>query len=158
MFDFKSCLIPVIICFTLQNTFIPPAASHHVVFEEVGQIATSLAYVHVAIPLNVSGLGLLLREYSSVLLTLMQNGVRFTHHYTDGSTTSGYWKQVYFDETFVSKVIGPAMADFKTTTELLFNQSVVYHVQLEQLRQIMPRPPPSASTYDDDNIVHQHRR
>jgi hypothetical protein len=33
-----------------------PAQTHHVVFEEIGEMAGALSYIHVVIPINISGL------------------------------------------------------------------------------------------------------
>jgi len=33
-----------------------PAQTHHVVFEEIGKMAGALSYIHVFIPVNISGL------------------------------------------------------------------------------------------------------
>ncbi len=35
---------------------LPGANSHHVVFEEIGQMAGALSYIHVVVPVNISGL------------------------------------------------------------------------------------------------------
>ena len=33
-----------------------PAQTHHVIFEEIGEMAGALSYIHVVIPINISGL------------------------------------------------------------------------------------------------------
>ena len=33
-----------------------PAQTHHVVFEEIGEMAGALSYIHVVVPINISGL------------------------------------------------------------------------------------------------------
>ncbi len=33
-----------------------PAQTHHVVFEEIGEMAGVLSYIHVVVPINISGL------------------------------------------------------------------------------------------------------
>ena len=45
-------------CFTLvMALFLSPLATpHHVVFEEIGEMAGALSYVHAVVPVNISGL------------------------------------------------------------------------------------------------------
>jgi hypothetical protein len=33
-----------------------PSLSHHVVFEEIGEMARALSYIHAIVPINISGL------------------------------------------------------------------------------------------------------
>ncbi len=40
----------------LFSLTLPGANSHHVVFEEIGQMAGALSYIHVVVPVNISGL------------------------------------------------------------------------------------------------------
>jgi hypothetical protein len=41
--------------FLFSLTF-PTARTHHVVFEEIGEMAGALSYIHVVVPVNISGL------------------------------------------------------------------------------------------------------
>ncbi len=41
--------------FLLSCTF-TPAQTHHVIFEEIGEMAGALSYIHVVIPINISRL------------------------------------------------------------------------------------------------------
>jgi hypothetical protein len=43
-------LIFLILCFP------PPTSAHHIVFEEIGEMARALSYIHPVIPVNISGL------------------------------------------------------------------------------------------------------
>ena len=45
-------------CFTLATAlFLSPLATpHHVVFEEIGEMAGALSYIHAVVPVNISGL------------------------------------------------------------------------------------------------------
>jgi len=45
-------------CFTLVVAlFLSPLATpHHMVFEEIGEMAGALSYVHAVVPVNISGL------------------------------------------------------------------------------------------------------
>ncbi len=40
----------------LFSLTLPSANSHHVVFEEIRQMAGALSYIHVVVPINISGL------------------------------------------------------------------------------------------------------
>jgi hypothetical protein len=33
-----------------------PTSAHHIVFEEIGEMAGALSYIHAVIPVNISGL------------------------------------------------------------------------------------------------------
>jgi len=36
--------------------FPSPTSTHHIVFEEIGEMAGALSYIHAIIPVNISGL------------------------------------------------------------------------------------------------------
>jgi hypothetical protein len=36
--------------------FPSPTSTHHIVFEEIGEMAGALSYIHAVIPVNISGL------------------------------------------------------------------------------------------------------
>ncbi len=40
-----------------------PSPSHHVVFEEIGEMAGALSYIHAIVPVNISGLALTIRNF-----------------------------------------------------------------------------------------------
>jgi hypothetical protein len=40
----------------LFSSSLPPAHTHHVVFEEIGEMASALSYIHIVVPINISGL------------------------------------------------------------------------------------------------------
>ena len=61
MFPLLPLLIAILL--TLQH----PASGQHVVFEEVGQVVTSLSYLHVALPLNLTGVSKLINDYKAAL-------------------------------------------------------------------------------------------
>ena len=44
-----------------------PTSGQHVVFEDVGHVATSLSYLHVALPLNISATKDLISAYREAL-------------------------------------------------------------------------------------------
>ena len=56
------------ICLLLILTLaLTPTSGQHVVFEDVGHVATSLSYLHVALPLNVSAVQTLINAYRDAL-------------------------------------------------------------------------------------------
>ena len=59
-----------IFLFTL--TF-PTAHTHHVVFEEIGEMARALSYIHVVVPVNISGLLQSVADFRSKIIALRTN-------------------------------------------------------------------------------------
>jgi hypothetical protein len=53
----------------LSCTF-TPAQTHHVIFEEIREMASSLSYIHVVIPINISGLLQAIHDFCSKVITL----------------------------------------------------------------------------------------
>ena len=49
---------------------LPGADSHHVVFEEIGQMAGALSYIHVVVPINISGLLNSVADFKSKIIAL----------------------------------------------------------------------------------------
>ena len=41
-------------CFVVSSAFQNPVPTHNIIFDEVGKMAASMTYIHVAIPLNIS--------------------------------------------------------------------------------------------------------
>ena len=44
-------------CFVVSSAFQSPVPNHNIIFDEVGKMAASMTYIHVAIPLNISTFG-----------------------------------------------------------------------------------------------------
>ena len=53
-------------------------SSHYIVFEDVGQVATSLTYLHVTIPLNFTNIDHLILQYKNAILEAKK---KVTHVY-----------------------------------------------------------------------------
>jgi hypothetical protein len=49
------------------------AQTHHVVFEEIGEMAGALSYIHVIIPINISGLLSALGDFRNKVVVLKSN-------------------------------------------------------------------------------------
>ncbi len=48
----------------------PFANPHHVVFEEIGEMAGALSYVHAVVPVNISGLARAVNNFKEDVRTL----------------------------------------------------------------------------------------
>jgi hypothetical protein len=55
--------------FLFSYTF-TPAQTHHVVFEEIREMAGALSYIHVVIPINISGLLQAIHDFCGKVVTL----------------------------------------------------------------------------------------
>ena len=72
------------------------AASHHVVFEDVGEIATSITYIHIAIPLNLTGIRNLAHHFGNALTLTTDPRMHF--HKNQGDD---HFKRLYWDDNYV---------------------------------------------------------
>jgi hypothetical protein len=52
---------------------LPTVNAHHVVFEEIGQMAGALSYIHVVVPINISGLLKSVADFRSSIIALKTN-------------------------------------------------------------------------------------
>ena len=52
-----------------------PAHTHHVVFEEIGEMAGALSYIHVVVPINISGLLQSINNFREKVAVLKANYV-----------------------------------------------------------------------------------
>jgi hypothetical protein len=58
--------------FLFSLTF-PTARTHHVIFKEIGEMAGALSYIHVVVPVNISGLLKSVADFCSKILVLKTN-------------------------------------------------------------------------------------
>ena len=72
------------------------AASHHVVFEDVGEIATSITYIHVAIPLNLTNIRNLAHHFGNALTLTTDPRMHFRKNQGDK-----HFKRLYWDNNYV---------------------------------------------------------
>ena len=93
----------------LLFSVIDNVGTHYVVFEEVGQLAASVAYLHVTIPLNLSAVSNQVADYRK----LLTKSASFTRYQHDWHT--GMWHQIYFDEHFV-KIMEKMEKEFRAMT------------------------------------------
>ena len=52
---------------------LPTLNAHHVVFEEIGQMAGALSYIHAVVPINISGLLKSVADFRSSIIALKTN-------------------------------------------------------------------------------------
>jgi hypothetical protein len=50
-----------------------PTSAHHIVFEEIGEMAGALSHIHVVIPVNISGLDQAANTFRSQVTNLRRN-------------------------------------------------------------------------------------
>ena len=50
-----------------------PTSTHHIVFEEIGEMAGALSYIHAVIPVNISGLDRAANTFRSQITDLRRN-------------------------------------------------------------------------------------
>jgi len=60
-------LIFLVLCFP------PPTSAHHIVFEEIGEMAGALLYIHVVIPVNISRLDRAAHIFRSQVASIRQH-------------------------------------------------------------------------------------
>jgi len=53
--------------------FPSPTLTHHIVFEEIGEMAGALSYIHAVIPVNISGLDRAANIFRSQVTDLRRN-------------------------------------------------------------------------------------
>ncbi len=53
--------------------FPSPISTHHIVFEEIGEMAGALSYIHAVIPVNISGLDRAANTFCSQVSDLRRN-------------------------------------------------------------------------------------
>lgn len=65
-------LLIACLAITTINHWAPYVQGHHVVFEEIGELASALSYVHVVMPLNLTTLADRVKEYSQIVANSAQ--------------------------------------------------------------------------------------
>jgi hypothetical protein len=72
--------------FLLSCTF-TPVQTHHVVFEEIRGMAGALSYIHVVIPINISGLLQAIQDFCSKVVLLK---TKYTNKVTYATRSDKY--------------------------------------------------------------------
>ena len=119
---------------------------HHVVFEEVGQLATSVAYLHVTIPLNLTKTSDQLKTYRKLLKDL-NPFLRYKHVWTEKGNghNDDWYRQVYFDHQFID-LMKKLEKDFRSMNDELAAQSSRLQDRFDHIKSIMPLVSADASS------------
>ena len=72
-------------------------SSHYIVFEDVGQVATSLIYLHVSLPLNFSDIDQLILHYYNAILEAKKK----VNHINKKDLNANHYKHLYWDDNFL---------------------------------------------------------
>jgi hypothetical protein len=67
--------------FFLFSCSFPSVNTHHIIFEEIGEMANALSYIHVVIPINISGLTQAIHDFHEKV-TPLQSGYDEKKKYT----------------------------------------------------------------------------
>ena len=108
------------------------AASHHVVFEDVGEIATSITYIHVAIPLNLTGIRNLAHHFGNALTLTTDPRMHF--HKNQGDD---HFKRLYWDDNYV-RLLERERTGLKRMFKFLETRKDRVIKKVEHLTKIMP--------------------
>jgi len=137
--------------YLLLLTLLPlPLHGQHVVFEDVGQVATSLSYLHVALPLNLTGIRTLLHDYRQALL--FNNSAQFPFE-----TSTEFYRQK-FDDLFVHRLIVPAMRDLNEVLAELRQRADRFDARLANLTALMPSITTAKSNSFDTETMHFRKK
>lgn len=120
------------VAFVLLSSLLNVALSHYVVFEDVGQLVTSLAYLHVTIPLNLPSIDDRIRKYERILLSAFD-----TASYSRQLHQS-YYDQHYFDLKYI-EIMKSAIADLKAAKHDFAKQPKRMRQRLENIRSVLPQ-------------------
>jgi len=138
----------------LLPLLLPVLQAQHVVFEDVGRVATSISYLHVALPFNLTGLRTLIDDYHSAL-TFDQN---FLFKFLDAKWSTDDFYDKHFDSRFVRKVVDPALQDFAESMAALQDRAGFFDEQLLNLTDLMPAVSTATpNSYDTEDNMRKKR-
>ena len=128
-------------------------SSHYIVFEDVGQVATSLTYLHVTIPLNFTDIDNLILQYKTAILEAKK---KVTHVYKKDMNADHY-KRLYWDDNFLQ-----LMRDHEHYTKKALDDMLKLGDRLSNKRQHLSDIMPMTSTAKVDQFqatkIHFRRR
>ena len=112
-------------------TLLPsPAHGHHVIFENIGQMAGSLTYMHCKLTLNLSSIVTQHQHYHAALINL-QNEIR---KYPPGMHPTGWYYQERMKDWTLNN-----HENQKKIIEMHINETLNIHEQLLSLQAILPQ-------------------
>jgi hypothetical protein len=119
-----------------------PARTHHVIFEEIGEMAGALSYIHVVIPINISGLLHAIDDFRAKVVVLKSNYIdhkKFANHldYFGGWSANNHTKHalVHFRQQ-----LSGLMDLMITNADSLQSGIVSLRNSLPQVEETPPRP------------------
>ena len=139
---------------TYPNLIVSSTQHHRLVFEEIGLVAPSVSYLHVSVPLNLTGLSKLVSDYSKLVNTTFIT-VYAGPSMSDGSYDATYYFDKFFTQQMKHFAIGLQKVGLEFKARHLKLQSRIDH-----LLKIMPyvAPFPSSPYTDDPNFHMRYKR
>ena len=128
-----------------------PTSGQHVVFEDVGHVTTSLSYLHVALPLNVSAAQTLINAYRDALTF---DDVKKKFSFEMGVE---FYRQK-FDENFYDRIIKPALRDLTGVLDELHLRADHMENRLRNLTDLMPTVSSSKSSSHETETMDFRRK
>jgi len=132
-----------------------PVKTHHVVFEEIREMASALSYIHVVIPINISGLLHAIDDFRAKVVVLKSNYVdhkKFANRldYFGGWSTNNHTKHALFH--FRQQLSG-LMDLMITDADSLQSGIVSLRNSLPQVEETPPRPTQTHDLRDKRNAA-----
>jgi len=112
---------------------------HRLVFEEVGQVASSVSYLHVTIPLNMTGLQAKVRQYSKL------TNQTFSNVYAPTVMSEGHCNEIYYFDRFFQQQMKRFADGFRQLGDEYKTRHKGLLSRIQHLYNIMPfvAPPPT---------------
>ena len=124
-------LFPFFLIFLLALSL---CQSHHVVFEDVGQVAVSTTYLHAVIPLNITGVHYLIKEYQKTIDIITNPKV----NYINGLEHEGYQTGYYFGLHF-KFFMNEAVEDIKKYANQMRRKIPQFRQRLHNILEVLPK-------------------
>ena len=115
---------------------------HYVVFEEVGQVATSVSYLHITLPLNLTSLSKLTKDHLEAI-TKVKNAIKMVHVEAPRSDepykqkTYDRYREVHWPDNY-EKFLKQFVPYTKLALDDLHQRGVQLQNRLNTLLEIMP--------------------
>ena len=105
----------------------------YVVFEDVGQVVTSIAYLHVAIPVNLPALNETIHQYREMIDGIFNQ----THYRHPWAKHEDFKTQQYFDMSMTLRTMPRAMKDLMSMKTSFEKKHQRFAKRLEDLKAIL---------------------
>jgi hypothetical protein len=122
-----------------------PAQTHHIIFEEIGEMAGALSYIHVVIPINISWLLQAIDDFHGKVITLKAkytNNTKYANRLDKygGANTNDLAKHVLFH----------FRRQLSRLMDLMITDTDNLQSSITSLRTSLPEEPPSWPTQAHD--------